>query len=1073
MSQSNTVLSPHSNNHLNAPQHNPRNTSRNNKRNINILQLNIDGIRNKHLELKHFLHKHKIHIAIIQETKLRHTHKTPNIPNFTAIRQDRQHGEGGGLITYIHHNLSYIEKTQHIRTITQVDRHTELQAFNIKTGHNKHITIINTYIPPEHSPGLPANYMIRLQALNTLPNILLGGDFNAKHTDWYIHQDSTQRGRDICTQLDQLYILNNTNSHTHIPHQANFSLTSPDITLCSSNIAPSLTWKTETDLSSDHLPIIMTLRTTSDTFSHTRHTIPNYKRSAWDEFLEYTEAQFQELNNTIITSPQTLNNITTHFNNIINNADKRYVPKGNRKHYNPNFSPDIKRLIRERNNLRDSPTPHTQITTNRIHELNTEINNKLTEKQTENWLAFQETLNFKTNPSKLHRTINSLINSNSGITQSHASITTSDRIPTRKQQANILIDHYAKISHLPKHKEDRHIHRRKHEFPLNHNITLATTEDTKRIIKKLKNSSAMGIDNISNIHLKHLGPHGIQTLTNIINYSYAHCIIPHIWKIGKIIALLKPNKIATEPASYRPITLLCTPSKVLERLILNKTTPYIPLSPTQHGYRPNHSTTTLLTNLTQKVQDGINSRRPPHRTLLITIDISKAFDAIPRPLLINKIYNTTLHNNTKRWLANYLSGRQSYVHYNGESSTTKNFPNGVPQGSVLSPTLFNLYMHDIPTPPDNIYISSYADDLTIISIHTDADICSTQVQAYITQFEQWLTQNRLKVAPSKSTSTLLTSHNKEHQHRPTATLNNTLIPHTHETKILGVTYNTSMSFAPHINNITIKCRPRLNTLRALTGSTFGQNKETLTIVFKQYIRSIIDYASPAWHPAISLTQINKLQTIQNTALRIILGSTQTTPIEHLHAETKILTIKQHLDMRGTQFLASVINNTDSPCHYLHNHPPTHRQIANTPHRHYSNILNTMPQPANISHYKKHIHTQLTRQALNNQPHNKILNTPPPDISSTETQLSRSERVHLTRLRCGHHQSLYTYKHRIDNTHTDLCPLCQVSPHTVTHLIVDCPNLAAIRQQHNITTTQQLWSDPVDVVHFLRGAGFLE
>ena len=539
-----------------------------------------------------------------------------------------------------------------------------------------------------------------------------------------------------------------------------------------------------------------------------------------------TEAHFQELNLTHITSPQILNNTTSQFNDIINNADKRHIPKGNRKHYNPNFTPDINRLIRERNNLRRTPTPHTQITTNRIHELNTEINTKLAQKQTENWLAFQETLDYKTNPSKLHKTINSLINSNSGNTQSHASITTSDKIPSRKQQANILIDHYSKISHLPKYKEDRHIHRRKQQFPLDYTVILATTEDTARIIKQLKNSGAMGIDNISNIHLKHLGPHGTQTLTNIANYSYAHCIIPQIWKLGKIIALLKPNKTPTQAASYRPITLLCTPSKVVERLILLKTTPHIPLSPTQHGYRPHHSTTTLLTNLTQKVQDSINSRRPPHRTLLITIDISKAFDAISRPLLINKIYNTTLHNNTKRWLANYLTDRQAFVHYNGESSKIRNFPNGVPQGSVLSPTLFNLYMHDIPPPPNGIYISSYADDLTVISIHTDKNVCSTQVQTYLTQLENWLTQNRLKVAPSKSTSTLLTSDNHEHQHRPTATLNNITIPHTHETKILGVTYNTSMSFAPHVNNIITKCRPRLNALRSLTSTTFGQHKET-------------------------------------------------------------------------------------------------------------------------------------------------------------------------------------------------------------------------------------------------------
>ena len=119
------------------------------------------------------------------------------------------------------------------------------------------------------------------------------------------------------------------------------------------------------------------------------------------------------------------------------------------------------------------------------------------------------------------------------------------------------------------------------------------------------------------------GPQGLQVLTNIAIYSYSHNTIPNIWKHGKIITIPRPNKDPTDPASYRPITLLCTPSKVIERLIL------------QHGFRPLHSTNTLLTDLTQRVFDGINSSRLPHRTLLITLDISKAFDATPRHNLTN------------------------------------------------------------------------------------------------------------------------------------------------------------------------------------------------------------------------------------------------------------------------------------------------------------------------------------------------------------------------------------------------------------------------------------------------------
>lgn len=143
-----------------------------------------------------------------------HTYTTPSIPNYTTVRQDRHHAKVEGPITYIHHSISYIEKTQHIRTLAQVDRHTELQAFMIKTNYNKHITLINTCIPPEHSSGIPANYTWRLLGLNPLPNINLGEISMPKHRLVRpINHVQTQKGTEISTQLDQLYILNNTDIH--------------------------------------------------------------------------------------------------------------------------------------------------------------------------------------------------------------------------------------------------------------------------------------------------------------------------------------------------------------------------------------------------------------------------------------------------------------------------------------------------------------------------------------------------------------------------------------------------------------------------------------------------------------------------------------------------------------------------------------------------------------------------------------------------------------------------------------------------------------------------------------------
>ena len=378
----------------------------------------------------------------------------------------------------------------------------------------------------------------------------------------------------------------------------------------------------------------------------------------------------------------------------------------------------------------------------------------------------------------------------------------------------------------------------------------------------------------------------------------------------------------------------------------------------------------------------------------------------------------------------------------------------------------------MPEPPPHIHIASYADDVTITSTHSKPNVCTEQAQQYLETLSHWLTQNRLKVAPAKSTSTLITNYSKEHQYRPTLTLNNSPIPHTHEAKILGVTYNTSMSFAPHINNITTKTSTRLNALRALSGTQFGKDKETLTLVYKQYIRTVLSYAGPAWAPTLSNTQLHKLQTTQNKALRIITGCTQSTPIDHLHNETKILPIQTHLDMRGTQFLAAAANNTLHPCHYMDQHPPTPRNIVKTPHSYYTNILQTIPPPPGRTSLTKHIHTALTSRQLDQTSNNKVLGHPPPPVSSTESHLERRERVHLARFRCGHHTSLNTYKHRIGLHDTPTCPSCQAAPHTITHILTECTAWQALRQTHNIDTPLQLWTDPLSVASFLRGAGLM-
>ena len=154
-------------------------------------------------------------------------------------------------------------------------------------------------------------------------------------------------------------------------------------------------------------------------------------------------------------------------------------------------------------------------------------------------------------------------------------------------------------------------------------------------------------------------------------------------------------------------------------------------------------------------------------------------DTVSSTPLIQKKFNTNIdtpNTPTKNWLANYLTGRHAYTLYNDKPFTTKRYTNGVPQGSVLPPTLFNLYVLNIPLPahPDT-HILSYAEDITAFLQHPNFETAATHLQKYI-HTETWLQTNRLKVSTTKSTLTLITPWNHEYTRQPPVTLNGELIP---------------------------------------------------------------------------------------------------------------------------------------------------------------------------------------------------------------------------------------------------------------------------------------------------------
>ena len=177
-------------------------------------------------------------------------------------------------------------------------------------------------------------------------------------------------------------------------------------------------------------------------------------------------------------------------------------------------------------------------------------------------------------------------------------------------------------------------------------------------------------------------------------------------------------------------------------------------------------------------------------------------------------------------------------------------------------------------------------------------------------------------------------------------------------------------------------------------------------------------------------------------------------------------------MRGTHIYTSYTDN-EHPLHYLTQDRPRNRNIKKTPSQYYSHLYNTLPpKPRNIS-LKTHIHTHFTSVGMLSQNPNSRLGTYPPHINEEEKTLEREDRVHLSRLRCGHHPVLPSYTHRIHLSDTATCTLCNQEEGTLEHIILHCPHLDTHRNRHNIHTLEHLWTHPVEVCNFLHDGGVFQ
>ena len=273
------------------------------------------------------------------------------------------------------------------------------------------------------------------------------------------------------------------------------------------------------------------------------------------------------------------------------------------------------------------------------------------------------------------------------------------------------------------------------------------------------------------------------------------------------------------------------------------------------------------------------------------------------------------------------------------------------------------------------------------------------------------------------------------------------------------------TFSAHASYTARKANSRLNVLRALSDSAFGHDKECLTLTYKSMIRPFFDYAAPVVFPNFSSTSIEKLQKVQNKCLRLITGCHFNSAIDHLHSETQILPVREHLKLLSSQYLVRALNpNHPSHPHVVEPPLPSQRQMKETLRSKCWSAVEDILQdgiirPEKVKEAMKSIHIQIVSDTVDAFNPNRVLGTIPPLIHPSESSLPRTTRTVLAQLRSGFCARLNDYRHRIGGTDTDLCPDCSNATHSTSHLFSCTANPT------NLSTTD-LWENPRLAAAFL-------
>ena len=450
----------------------------------------------------------------------------------------------------------------------------------------------------------------------------------------------------------------------------------------------------------------------------------------------------------------------------------------------------------------------------------------------------------------------------------------------------------------------------------NNLFSFANSALTKKEIldatKLLSDKKTPDYTGVSTNFIKQTIPSYINPVFHILNLSFNSGVVPLQFKIAKVIPIFKAGDKAS-PDNYRPISLLSAFSKIMEKIVASRLLIFLNdnniLSKWQFGFRGGHSTSHPMIHFINKVTDALNKK---HHTIGIFCDLKKAFDTCDPNILLLKLKKYGIQGTELKWFQSYLTDRKQFVQIKKSSSPLLEIKLGVPQGSILGPLLFLLYINDLPLSSTFLTLL-FADDTTLLLWHENINILTQLVNTEFQKVCEFFRINRMVLHPDKTNFILFTRSTTRHDIELLCNNNNggqnfaehinvirriTSEDATPAVKFLGVFFDPSLSFKFHISKIKNKLSKSLYALRSVK-KTLSQN--SLQLLYFSIFHCHLIYAIQIWSCSRS-SPLNELFKMQKSAIRIITGSSYNAHTEPLFKKLQILPLPDLISFNKLQFM---------------------------------------------------------------------------------------------------------------------------------------------------------------------------